>query len=433
MTSFTLSKVTNLWQNAGFQRYFQNTGWLFTSRIITLGLSFVTTIFIARNLGPTNFGQLSYAVSFISIFSFIATLGIDTILYRNLLKAPEQEKELLGTGLFIKISAGFIAACITIGVSSFFVKDVSTILIIILSGTFICNAFQLVNYGFQARSLSKYPALITLGVTIILNIFKVLAIYFGLGVIYLALILLLESALYAVLYIYFLNKKLGIHFLHLTFNPTTAKELLYDSWPLIFSSAFALIYARIDQIFIKHMIDAQAVGIYDAAVKVAEVWYFIPGIIVTSLFPALINAKKTSELLYISRLKKLSLFLVTTASIIAFVVTIFAQEIMNLIYGKDYSLGVPVLQIYAWSGVGMFLVTLFVNYLITENFKRVLFIISFVPMLINIVLNILWIPVYGIVGAAYATLISYSLAPLILFFFKDVRVSIFNKKHEPYV
>jgi O-antigen/teichoic acid export membrane protein len=415
------------WAHAGFQKYFRNTGWLFASRILCMGISFLTTAFVARKLGPGNFGQLSYALSFVSIFSVLATLGVDTILYRDLIKNPDKKKEYLGSALIIKLLAGFFTA-ILVSISAFFFaeNDVSKTLILILSGTFIFNAFQIINYEFQARAKSKYPSIISFLVTLILNILKILVILSGKGVIYLAFILLLESILYAIFYWFIYEKKIEGKIFEWKFDKSIAITLLKDSWPLIFTSAFVLVYSRIDQIFIKSMMGAHSVGIYGSAVNIAEVWYFIPGIIVFSLFPAIVNAKKTSKELYHARLKKLSIILAVLAIAIALPVTILAPLIIKIIYGTAFMEGVIILQIYVWANVGTFLGVLTDNYLIAENYKNILLFRSLIPMIVNIILNIIWIPKYGIVGSAYATLISYSLGPLSLLLFKKTRNVVLN-------
>ena len=396
------------------------------SKILSMVVSFLATIFIARNLGPTNFGQLSYAVSFIGIFSFIASLGIENVLYRDLIKYPEQRNKYLGSAFTIKIVAGIVTALITIILAIFYTKDdVSKLLIYILSGTFIFNSFQIINYEFQAKIKSKYPAIIAFIITIILNILKIGLICYSKGVIYLSLVLLLESILYAAFYWFAYEQKLSGKVSDWQFDMGVAKNLLHDSWPLIFTSAFVLVYSRIDQILIKAFIDAHAVGIYDAAVKIAEVWYFIPGIIVTSLFPAIINAKKISEGLYYARIKKLALGLVTLSIVIALPVTLLSSFIISIIYGSAYSNGVIILQIYVWACTSMFLGLLIDNYLITENYRKILLFRSFVPMILNVILNLIWIPKYGITGSAYATLISYSFGPLVLLLFTDTRQKIF--------
>ena len=99
------NRIKILFSNSGLRRYTVNTGWVFFSRIGSMAISFFATIFIVRNLGPENYGQLSYAISFVGIFSFISSFGIDPVLYRELVKNRDKRHELLGSGFFIKFVA----------------------------------------------------------------------------------------------------------------------------------------------------------------------------------------------------------------------------------------------------------------------------------------------------------------------------------------
>ncbi len=422
MYIFSRTYIKEKWAHVGFQRYFKNTGWMFTSRILCMIISFITTAFVARKLGPGNYGQLNYAISFIGIFSMLATLGIDGVLYRDLIKNPDKKNEYLGTALSIKLFAGFITAILVSISAIFFAQDdVSKILILILSVTFIFNSFQIINLEFQALAKSKYPSIISFLVTLILNILKILIIINGKGVIYLAFILLLESMLYAIFYWFVYEKKIEGKILEWRFDKLIAKNILLDSWPLIFTSAFVLIYSRIDQILIKNMLDAHSVGIYGSAVSISEVWNFIPVIIVTVFFPAIIYAKKTSEKIYYTRLKNISILLFTLSVIVAIITTIFAPLMIKIIYGDAFFGAIEILKIYVWSNIGMFFGILATNYLIAENRKKTLAFITFIPMMINVILNLIFIPKYGIVGSAYATLISYSMVPILLILLKEPR------------
>ncbi len=420
--------ITEKWNHAGFQRYFKNTGWMFASRVLSMIISFITTTFIARRLGPGNFGQLSYAVSFVSIFSVISSLGIDNVLYRDLIKNPDKKREFLGSALIIKLVAGLFAVILVIISALLWVEnDVSRILIVILSGTFLFNAFQIISYEFQARVQSKYPSIISLSVALILNVLKIVVIMSGKGVIYLAFLLLLESVLYAIFYLFAYKRNYDGKITDWEFNKNISVVLLKDSWPIIFTSAFALIYARIDQVLIKHLMDAENVGIYSSAVAIAEAWYFLPNIIMPSLFPAIVNAKQTSEEIYYSRIKRLAIFLLILSIGVAVFTTLLAPTIINVIYGPAFMNASLILKIYVWSSIGTFLGSLAINYLIAENRKKILAFITFVPMITNVILNLILIPKYGIVGSAYATLISYSLGPLSLLLFKEPRKIFTNK------
>ncbi len=427
MNLFNSEKLIAKWTESGFQKYFKSASWSLAARALSMLISFGATTFIARSLGPSHYGQLSYALSFVGLFAFISTVGIDNILYRDLIKKPNETNKLLGSAFIIKVAAGSLAAALCSIAALFLVdNDVSKILIFILTGTFIFNSFQIINHEFQAKVQSKYPSIITILVVLILNILKVSVIMLNEGVIYLALILLLEPILYILFYVYIYTTKLGGKITSWSYDKLTAQSLLRDSLPLLFSSAFVLIYSRIDQVFIKHMINSEAVGIYDSAVRIAEVWYIIPSILVTALFPAIINAKITSKEMYYKRLKKLGLFLLSLAIGISLPVTIMAPFIMNTLYGEAFIAGSVILQIYVWATIAIFLGSLVLNYLIAENYRKVLFFTSLIPMLINVVLNILWIPSFGIVGAAYATFVSYMFVPLSILFFQKTRVDFFK-------
>ncbi|MGB8815771.1 MAG: flippase [Minisyncoccia bacterium] len=411
-------------QHPGVQKHGKNMGWMFTTKITSMAISFIATAYIARHLGPMNYGELSYAMSFVGLFGFIAVLGIDQILYRDLIKYPEKRNEYMGTALTVRIIASIIAVMVcTLGAFIFSPRDVSLFLIFIISLTFIFSSFQLLSYEFQAEIKSKYPSIISLVIVLILNILKIIVIFNSKGVIYLAGIVLLEPILYSIGFLYFRIKKFGT-IKYWRFDKNIAISILKDSSPLIFSSVFLAIYARIDQVMIKNMMDAGSVGLYSSAVTVSEVWYFIPNIIVSALFPAIINAKLTSDGLYKNRLKKLTSLLFVFSLIASIFTSIFAPIIIKILYGSAFIGGITVLQIYVWSLAGTSLSNLIMNYLVAQNYRRISLLINILPMIINVILNIIWIPKYGIIGAALATLISYSIGPFVLLLFKKTRSEI---------
>jgi len=412
MLSTTYKIITDLKQyfyHEGFKKYFHNTGWLFIGRIANLAISFFVVAYVARYLGPTNYGLLSYAVSFVGLFSFIANLGIDQVLYRDLVKYPEKENEYIGTAFFLKLIGGLFAFLLVL-IFTFIVNtdEVTNILILIIAFSFIFQSFNIINYEFQARVKAKYPTIGSLVSIFILSLLKLLIIFFGKGIIYFAFIYLLESLLYAIMFI-FIYKKFNYKILGWTFNKKISLLILKDSWPLLFVSAFTIIYSRIDQVMVKHFIDQTAVGLYGAAVSIAEIWYFIPGIIVSSIFPAIINAKKINEIVYKKRLADLFLLITIISLGISIPIFILAKPIIYIIFGSSYLSAISILQIYVWAGIGLSLTNALNHYLINENKTKILFIISLSGMIINVILNLFLIPLYKNNGAAIATLISYSL------------------------
>jgi len=425
MYKLLTKRSKEIWIHQGFQKYFQGIGWMFFTKIAGMVISFLTTAYIARNLGPTNYGELSYAVSFVSIFSFISVLGIDQVLYRDIVKFPEKKNEYLGSALALRLGASLIAIVLCVSFAFWISpKDVSLFLIFLLSITFIFNSFQIISYEFQADVKSKHISIFAILVTLILNILKVIVIANNKGVLYLAGVLVLESIFYMFGFLYFRTKIYGT-IKEWSYNKDVTKSMLKDSWPFMFTSAFALIYSRIDQVIIKNMIGASSVGLYDAAVRLSEVWYFIPTIISSTLFPAIMNAKKVSVESFHKRLKSLALLLFVISVGIALPMTLFAHLIITTVFGAAFAGATIILQIYIWSNLFTSLNSVVSYYLIAENFKKTLFFSTFAGMVTNVILNIYLIPIYGMSGAAYATLISYAI-PCITAFIKPKTHAIQN-------
>lgn len=407
-------KLKEILAHEGFQRYSKSTGWMFFSNIGYLIASFFSVTIMARTLGPENYGQLSYAISFFSLFSFLVGLGTTNILYRNLVRDPENKNLYLGTTLRINIISAFFAQAIMILVAFLFSeKDVSFWVIVIISFNLLFGIFNIFFTEFSAYVNYKLASIVIIVGHLIPAILKIIFVLNGYGILYISLIMVLEGFLIAFGIYYVRTKKYG-SISDWKYDSKIAKSMLQDSWPLIIVSAFTVIYSKIDQVMIKSFIDAKAVGLYDASVKLSEIWYFIPTTIVNSIFPAFVNAEKESDLKLENRIKKVSVLLLIISIGIATIVTIMSDYIINLIYGKEYAESSLVLKIYVWSLISTSFNLILNQYLIIKNKRKTIIAISFLSVLTNIILNVIMIPKFGISGAAWATFISY-LVPLFYF------------------
>lgn len=415
-------RLQNILLHQGFIRYFHNTNWLFFGRISTLAVSFLVSIYVARYLGPSNYGLLSYVISFVSLFSFITNLGLDQIFARELVRHPEKEKELLGTTFALKCIGGVTAFLSAILFAKYANNgDFFTVSLVFLIGlTSIFQPMQIIIGYYQSKATNKYPVLITLLVTILLSIFKIFVITQNKGLYYFAFVFVLEPVLYSIfLAILFIRKEYSLFLWK--FNTHVAASLFRDSWPLMLTAAFTVIYTRVDQIIIKHLLGQTSVGLYDVGVRIAEFWYFVPGILVTALYPALINAQKTNVRSYRRRLGYLFSFLIGISVLFALPLSIFSSKIMTFLYGAAYTASAHVLAIYVWAGVAVSLWVGVSQFLIVENSRYTIFVASLLSMSCNVLLNFVLVPRYGIEGAALATLFSYFLLPITVLFFKKTR------------
>ena len=181
------------------------------------------------------------------------------------------------------------------------------------------------------------------------------------------------------------------------------------------ASAAFFVYLKIDQVMIGAMMGNYEVGIYAAGVKLVEVWYFIPGVICGSLFPAIVNDKKTGEEMYKKRLRNFYTLMVIIPVLMAAIIAPLSKSIIFFIFGDGYLESAGVLQIYIWSSLGLFLGQAVTQYLMSENLVKTIFWLNFLAMVVNVILNLVLISILGLSGAAWATLISYMIIPLYIF------------------
>lgn len=422
MPPITTSYIKEKWAHAGFQKYFRNMGWLFAARIATFFTSFLTVAIVARYLGPENLGKLDYAQSFVAIISVFASLGIDQILYRDLITHPEKENELLGTAIFSKLIFGIFAFVLSIIISFLLGNDaILTVLIGICALTFIISPIGTVGILFNAQVRAKYSSQISIFLAFFIPALKILIVFLNKGIIYFAAIIFIEAVISAAwsLYIYivrFNNKP----FLW-NFRLDIFKQLMQDSWPLLLAGFSGYIYAKMDQVLIMHYIDSATVGIYGAAVKLTQIWAFLPGLIISSMFPAIVNSRKVNFSLYAKRFRILTGVTVGVTTAIAFPLFIFAPLIIQIVFGSAFVESSPILRVYLWTSIAITLVVLAQHYLIAENLSKIFLYTSIIGATTNIILNVILIPRFGSLGSAWGTMISYLIVVVSLLFFKRSR------------
>ena len=419
-----IEKLKSIKNHRGFMKYFYNTSWLFVERIFRMSIGIFIGIWMARYLGVEKFGIFSYAQSFVGLFAAISTLGLDGIVIRELVK-EKNEKVLLGTVFFLKLIGAF-ATLVFISIAINFTENesITNILIFIIASATIFQSFNVIDMYFQSIVLSKYIAYANIISQTISLLIKATLILYKAPLIAFAYAVLFDSIILAFWYIYFFFKYSKFTFFNFRFNRKIAIFLLKSSWPLILSGIVISIYMKIDQVMIKEMLGNKAVGLYAAAVKLSQAWYFIPMLIASSLYPAIINAKEINEKIYYERLQKLYDFMVWISLVIAISMTFLSNWVVELLYGGQYNEAGNVLKIHIWAGIFVALGVVRGKWIIVENLQKYTPIYLLIGLILNILFNYFYIPKYGIEGAAYATLIAQAggtlIAPL---FIKETRIS----------
>ena len=396
------------WTKDGFKKYFFNTGWVFVAKMVSFAVSFLTVAFVARYLGPENYGKLSYAQSFVALFSMFASLGIDQILYRDLIAHPEKEKEILGTAFLSKLVFGVLTLFLTF-VSSIIINEDPTLtwLIGIIALTFLFQPFGVISHYFHANVKAKYVSYITIVLAFLIPSLKLLFIFLEKGILYFAALIVFESLVLGVSYLLIYRYVFHKSPLQWRYSFQILKNIFSDSWPLFLVGVSGYIYGRIDQVMIQQLLDSKSVGIYDVAVRLTETWGFFPGIFIVSLFPAIVNARACDYNEYLKRLKVLSLFSLFVSAFIACLVFLVAPVLIDVLFGAQFQESAAILRIYIWSLIGAISVSLIQSYLITENKSKKILYLTIFGAVVNVGLNIILIPMFGIQGAAFTTLIAY--------------------------
>ncbi len=423
-----LNKIVQLKHHSGFRKYFANTSWLLGERALRIAVSLFVGIYVARYLGPERFGLLSYALSFVGIFVALATLGLDEVVVRELIKTPEQREKILGTSFLLKLVGTLLMWAAILVAIPLTENDLQTnILIIIIAFGTVFQAFNVIDLNFQAKVKSKYVVHAQFVQLIISSIVKIILVVNEAPLIWFASVYSLDVIVLAMglVFAYLYN---GDNIFSWKWSFETSKYLLHDSWPLILAGVVISVYMKIDQVMIKEMLGAKEVGLYAAAVKLSEAWYFIPMAIASSLFPAIINAKVYQKEVYYQRLQKLYDLMVWIAIAIALPTTFLSTLVVEFLYGKEYLGSSSVLIIHIWTAVFVFLGVASSKYLLAENFIKKTFYRTFIGALLNIIMNYYLIGIIGIQGAAISTLVSHFFAA---YFYdildKDLRIMFIMK------
>jgi PST family polysaccharide transporter len=354
----TLSaRISGQWGSIGpgLRRILGNMGWLMVDRIVRMAMGLFVGVWVARYLGPVQFGSLNFALAFVALFGTVATLGLEGIVVREVLHNTEHTHEILGTTLALRSGGGLLAVGLSIATLRLIQPhDKQALLLVsILSLTLVFQVFDTIDSFFQSQVQSKITVWAKDSAFLVFGAIRVSLIYAKAPVWSFAASYAGEIALGAVGLVLGYRLSGGRMFAWRS-SKTRAIYLLKQSWPVIFSGMAIMVYVRLDMVMLKMMQGDFAVGLYSAATRVSEVWYFIPMAIVSSVSPAIMRVKDDPELFY-SRLRKLFSLMTMTACVIGSIVALASHAIIRILYSTGYSGAAPVLAVHIWASVFVFL------------------------------------------------------------------------------
>ncbi len=393
----------------GARKALGNTTWLMAERVLRIGISLFVGVWMARYLGPERFGIFNYAIAFVALFAPLATLGVEGIAVRDIVRRNESVEETLGSSFILRLVGGAVALAAVLMASRVTHADepLTRYLIAILGVGLIFRAFETIDFWFQAQVESKYSVYAKSTALLAAAGAKVGLILMHASVAAFAFVLTGEAAAGALslVGVYFL-RRYSLRTWRVTF--ARVKALLTESWPLILSGIGVSMNLSIDKIMLGRMSGATEVGVYSAAVRLSETWYFIPLAVASSVFPALVRSKDRDRKIYNDRLQRLYDLMIWLALAVAIPVSLAARPLVGVLYGAQYQGASTILTVHVWACLFAFMGAALSKWLINEGLLKFSLARHTLGATANVGLNLFLIPRYGGLGAAVATLVSYS-------------------------
>jgi polysaccharide transporter, PST family len=409
------------------QNIIGNTGWLFADRIIRLGVGLFVGVWVARYLGPVQFGIFNYAQAFVSLFAVFATLGLDGIVVRDIVRDPVCLDETLGSAFLLKLIGGFLTLLMTVGSICLLRPDdrLTWLLVAVIAAGIVFQAFDVIDFWFQSQVMSKFTVIARNAAFLLVSLLKIVLILKHAPLVAFALAGLIEIMLGAagLVTAYRLH---GFRLLLWKGSRSRVKELIMESWPLVLSGLAIMVYMKIDQVMLGEMVGDEAVGLYSAAIRVSEIWYFIPSVIVSSVFPAIVASKTVDNTVYYNRISKLFKLLVGIAYLISIPMSLSATYIISVLYGPGYLAAGPILSIHIWASVFVFIGVGQGPWNINEGLVKLSLQRTLIGAIMNVALNMILIPAYSGIGAAIATVVSYAASAFFMNAFDKRTKTIYN-------
>lgn len=404
-------------------RIAKNSFWIIGCRVGQMALSFVVSLLSARYLGPANYGLIYYASSLVSFVTPIMQLGFTNIIVNELLFRPEEEGKTLGTAMLSCVCSS-VTTWLGIILFSFLANpgEIQTTIVCALMGLSLTfSALEMCQYWFQAKLLSKYVSVVSLISYIIVSAYKIYLLSTDKNVYWFAVSYILDVMLIAIALL-IIYKRLGGQ--RLSFSFELAKDMFSRSKYFIISGIMVSIFAQTDRIMIYAMIGASASGYYSAAYVCSSMVTFVFAAIMDSFRPVILENRIQDKNLFELNLKRLYSIIIYLSLIVCVVITVEAEPIVNITYGADYVPAINAVRILVWCTTCSYLGVIRNIWILAEKKQKYLWRIDISGAIVNVILNMLMIPVWGICGAAFASLITQFFTNVVMgFILKSIRAN----------
>lgn len=413
-----------LTQNTLTRRFLGNTGWILFERVLHVLLTLLTTSLTLRYLGTDGSGMIDYGASYVTIFTILCKLGIDSILVNEIVKGEHPSGTLVGTTIGLRLLSALLSVGIIAAVVSLLKPNETEILLItvIQSCSLLLVSFDTIDFWFQSQLQSRYTALSKAISFLLVCGFRLTLIALKADVYWFAFASVMDALIIGVMLLMFYRRTATDP---LRFSWKTARYLLPLSAPFIVSALLITLYTQMDTIMLGSLVTENpdsAVGIYNAAAKVCNMWVFVPIAVIDSARPMIMGQKGRDEVSYQTRYRRLYAAVVWLGIVAGIAISLLSGFIIWIIAGEEFAAAAPVLTVLIWARLFSVIGTTRGIWMVCENLSRYVVIFAAAGAAVNFAINMVLIPQMGAMGAAVATLITEIVVGVVMpLFFKKTR------------
>ena len=376
-----------------------NSLWISVGQIVELAIAFIFGILITRYLTEMDNGRMNYAITLMNIMLPVATLSTGGVLINKLVTSPEKEGAYIGTLLVFRAISGVIASCIMMGITVILNSNdqLSLILASLQSYALLANGFEIFSSWYNFKLEAKNYVILRLITCIIVCIYKALILYYKMDVAWFCFSNVLDSILITLLCLFRFYKNGGEK---LSFSPREGIIILKESYYFIFSNICAVLLTHVDKLVVQKFLGDVSFSHYYMALYLALMWGFVLKSMVESARGTVVSASIENNELADKRMSQLYSVIIWSGILVCVLIVIVSPYLFVILYGERYRPSGLILAITCWSVIFQYISYARNIWLILYDCHKYELIFNLLGIVINVLLNIIFTPLYGLHAAA---------------------------------
>lgn len=379
-----------------------NALWLIFGKTAQAGLTMAVGILTARYLGPSDYGLIHYAAGFTGFFAAFCTLGLPSVLVRELTDAPEQEGHILGTALALQTASSLCSAAVILRLIYGWDGAQPTLLTVAAwsCAAMVLRSLDIFHCHFQSKQLSRISAVVLLISHTAALLCKAALLALKKPVAWFAFAAAAEQFLSGALLLWTYRRLQGRR---LRISREMSRQLLRKSCHFILPALMVSVYAQTDRIMLARLLGEGETGCYSAAVTLCGCWCFVLSAIIDAMYPEIAGSSRNAPL-FDRRNRQLYAMVFYISAAVSVVFCLLAEPLVLLFYGPAFLPAAGPVRILTWYTAFSYLGVARNAWVVCRDAQKHLVWIYAAAALVNVGLNNLLIPRYGASGAAAASL-----------------------------